>query len=231
MDPIARNVGRRAGWLALWSVCSLVVASPVAHAAVFSVPLRDLGTIVRLNAVKQRNINLIHLSQTSIGQWNSQVATISVWQRNRYGSQPATMVTLPTSSLTKIKQLNANANFVEQTAVGARNTQVVDVDVYQSNSSYGSRLLAVPVSSLGQVRSLNQKNFNVVHVYQTAAGYSNTQVALIDVDQRNAAKLKVPTRSLNDIKQLNSNVAVVNQTAAGSHNTQVAEITVNQSNR
>jgi hypothetical protein len=225
-----------AKWLALVMVCALATAlTPSAHAqqslgTVLSVPIWEVGTIWRLNVVRQLNVSVIHLSQATVGNGNLQVATISVRQRNGAG---ASMVWLPLRSLQLIRQLNKSMTIVEQAVVGNGNLQVAQVEVIQSNQSVspGTRFISVPLSTVGSIRVLNQKNFSVVHISQAAVGNQNVQVATVAVDQKNASKLKVPRSSLNIITQLNVNVVVTNQFALGNGNVQAAEVKVNQSNR
>lgn len=236
MNPIVSRSRPRREWLAFLMVCALATAlTPSAHAqqslgTVLSVPLFELGTIWRLNVVRQVNVNMIHQSQTAIGNGNLQIATVSVTQRN---GAAARMFWLPKRSLSLIRQLNSNTVIQEQTAFGDGNVQVAQVEVMQSNQSvsWGSRFVTVPLWSVGSIRSLNQRNFNVVHISQVAIGNQNVQVATVEVDQQNASKLKVPRNSLNFIVQMNVNVTVINQVAIGNGNTQVAEVRVGQSNR
>jgi hypothetical protein len=236
MKAIVYRGRRRAKWLVLAMMCALATAlTPSAHAqqslgTVLSVPIWEVGTIWRLNVVRQLNVNVIHLSQATVGNGNLQVATISVRQRNGAGTS---MMWLPLRSLQLIRQLNRNITIVEQAVVGDGNLQVAQVEVMQSNQSVspGTRFISVPLSTVGSIRVLNQKNFNVVHISQTAVGNQNVQVATVAVDQQNASKLKVPRNSLNVILQLNVNVTVINQVAIGNGNVQAAEVRVNQSNR
>jgi hypothetical protein len=233
--PIVSRSGSRAKWVALGMVCALATAFiPAAHAqslgTVMTVPWFELGTIWRLNVVRQSNVSVIHVSQVAVGNRNIQVATISVRQRN---GAAAHLVWLPKRSLSFIRQLNSNTVMVEQAAFGDGNVQVAQVEVMQSNQSVsrGSRFLKVPLSMVGSIRFLNQKNFNVVDISQTAVGNNNVQTALVEVDQQNASRLKIPRSSLNVVLQMNVNVTVINQFAMGNGNVQVAEVRVNQSNR
>jgi predicted amino acid-binding ACT domain protein len=233
--PIVYRDRPRAKWLALGMVCALAIAlTPAAHAqslgTVLTVPMSELGTIWRLNVVRQSNVSVIHQSQVAFGNHNVQVATVSVRQRN---GAAAHLVWLPKRSLSFIRQLNSSTVIQEQAAFGDGNLQVAQVEVMQSNQSVsrGSRFLKVPLSTVGAIRFLNQKNFNVVDISQVAVGRDNTQVALVEVDQQNASRLKIPHNSLNVVLQLNVNVTVINQFALGRGNVQVAEVRVNQSNR
>ena len=45
-------------------------------------PLADYGTVVAQNGKKQKNVNLLHLTQAAVGDLNTQVATISIRQKN-----------------------------------------------------------------------------------------------------------------------------------------------------
>jgi hypothetical protein len=235
MKPTVYQGRPRAKWLVLGMVCALAMAlMPSARAqslgTVLSVPIWEVGTIWRLNVVRQLNVSVIHLSQATVGFGNLQVATISVRQRNGAGTS---MVWLPLRSLQLIRQLNKSITIVEQAVVGNGNVQAAQVEVMQSNQSVsqGSRFLTVPLAAVGSIRVLNQKNFSVVHISQVAVGNQNVQVATVAVDQKNASKLKVPRNSLNIITQLNVNVTVINQFAIGSGNIQAAEVRVNQTNR
>ena len=186
MNPIVSRSRPRREWLAFLMVCALATAlTPSAHAqrsslgTVLSVPMWEVGTIWRLNVVRQLNVDVIHISQATVGNGNLQVATISVRQRNGAGTS---MVWLPLRSLQLIRQLNKNITIVEQAVVGNGNVQVAQVEVMQSNQSVsrGSRFVKVPLSSVGSIRFLNQKNFNVVDISQVAVGRDNVQVALVE---------------------------------------------------
>jgi hypothetical protein len=231
-------------WMALFSVCALSVTlgAPSAHAqfgqqkplgAVLSVPLPALGQIYAAN-VLQNNINVLHVSQAAIGNFNTQVATIGISQKNQAGGGgDFVRCKLPKAWLPAIKQVNDNTTIVDQVAVGNGNTQVATVDVSQSNQTYVpglTRFFAVPRPWLAPLGALNQENFNAVHISQLAIGNGNTQVALVAVDQSNSAGLLFPPEYIGTLSQLNNNVAVVNQTAVGNGNTQVAVVNVNQSN-
>jgi hypothetical protein len=233
-------------WMALFSVCALSVtmATPSAHAqagqqkplgAILSVPLPALGPIFAAN-VLQNNINVLHVSQVAVGNFNTQVATIGITQKNQLGGGAGgglIRCKLPKAWLPAIKQVNDNTTIVDQTAVGDFNTQIATVDVSQSNQTYvpgKTRFFCVPRPWLGPLSTLNQQNFNAVHVSQLAVGNGNTQVALVAVDQSNSAGLLFYPSMVGALSQLNNNVAVVNQTAVGNGNTQVAVVNVNQSN-
>src|SRR5690349_10298467 len=119
MNPIVSRSRPRREWLAFLMVCALATAlTPSAHAqrsslgTVLSVPMFELGTIWRLNVVRQVNVNMIHQSQTAIGNGNLQIATVSVTQRN---GAAARMFWLPKRSLSLIRQLNSNTVIQEQT--------------------------------------------------------------------------------------------------------------------
>src|SRR5687768_9996589 len=82
--------------VALFSICAatIAMATPKAHAqfgqqakplgAVLCVPLPALGSIYAAN-VLQNNINVLHVSQAAIGNFNTQVATIGITQKNSAG--------------------------------------------------------------------------------------------------------------------------------------------------
>jgi hypothetical protein len=239
MRPTLRT---RATWTAVAALCATVSLTGSAHAqakkplgAVLTVPIQSIGHIFALNAF-QHNVNILQVSQAAVGSFNTQVATISVAQRNSGPTSrpaPTLFCKLPKQWLPAIQQINDNTTIIDQTAVGNGNTQVATVEVGQSNATYTpglTRFMLVPVAALGPFQQLNQQNFNVVHVSQLAIGDGNTQVAAVAVDQSNAAGLKFPGDFLGTLSQLNNNVAVVNQTAVGNGNTQVATINVNQSN-
>jgi predicted amino acid-binding ACT domain protein len=243
MQQINRTGRYATKWMALFSMCALTVtlAGQAAHAqapkplgAVLSVPLPALGSIFAANAI-QNNINVLHVSQAAIGNFNTQIATIGISQKNQAGGGGGGLLRckLPKAWLPAIKQVNDNTIIVDQVAVGDGNTQVATVDVSQSNQSYipgKTRFFAVPRPWLGTLGSLNQTNFNEVHVSQLAIGNFNTQIALVSVDQSNSAGLKFEPSMVGTLSQLNKNVAVVGQTAVGDGNTQVAVVNVNQSN-
>jgi hypothetical protein len=203
---------------------------------VLGLPLRDFGPFIAANVVRGNNVNFLHLSQLAAGDFNSQIVTVGVTQRNT--GQPARTLYIPTRGAGKVpdvyKQINANDILIEQTAIGTGNTQVAQVDVDQQNhGTYvpgSTRFFKLPTSGLPALRSANvQTNINEVHVQQTAVGDANTQVALVGVSQQNASNLQVPGEALvNAITNINLNVVV--QTAVGTGNTQVATIGVTQQN-
>jgi predicted amino acid-binding ACT domain protein len=204
---------------------------------ILTVPMKDFGQIVAQNAIRQKNVNLLHLSQLAVGDMNSQVATVSIRQRNsadRRTWEPAKTCYLPAQSLPWVKQANKNTTIIEQGAVGFGNTQVAQVEVSQGNDvkvKPGTKFLLAPASAVPGILSLNQNNVNVVHISQLAIGDENSQVALVAVDQQNAGNLKVPASSTGALVQLNLNLNIITQVAVGNNNTQVAQVSVGQENK
>ncbi len=204
---------------------------------VLTVPMTDFGTIVAQNVIRQKNVNLLHFSQTAIGDMNTQVATISIRQRNAASPQmweASKTCWLPTRSLDWVKQANKNTTIIEQGAVGYGNQQVAQVEVDQGNDLVvpkGTHFMMCPVWALDGIRSVNQKNINVAHISQLAIGDNNSQVALVAVDQHNGANLNVPGSAVGPLVQLNFNLTVISQVAVGSNNTQVATVNVGQDNK
>jgi len=203
---------------------------------VLGLPLRDFGPFIAANVIRGNNVNFLHLSQIAAGELNTQIVTVGVTQRNT--GQPAKTLYIPSRGTGKVpdvyKAINANDTIIEQTAVGFGNTQVVQVEVNQENAGTYvpglTRFLLVPTSGLEALKSVNvQTNINEVHVQQTAVGDTNTQVALVGVNQQNATDLKIPGEALvNVVTNINLNVIV--QTAVGEGNNQVATVAVNQQN-
>jgi hypothetical protein len=203
---------------------------------ILTVPMKDFGTIVAQNAIRQKNVNLLHLTQVAVGDMNQQVATVSIRQRNRADWtkwEPATTCYLPAQTLNWVKQANKNTTIIEQGAVGWGNTQVAQVEVIQTNRipvKKGTRFVMAPMWATPAIQALNQKNVNVVHISQLAVGDENSQVAMVAVDQRNVNNLKIPANSTNALVQLNMNLNVITQVAVGNNNQQVAQVSVGQSN-
>src|SRR5438876_981295 len=131
MKAIVYRGRPRAKWLALVMMCALATAlTPSAHAqqslgTVLSVPIWEVGTIWRLNVVRQ--FNVVHISQVAVGNQNVQVATVAVDQKN------ASKLKVPRSSLNIITQLNVNVTIINQFAFGSGNVQTAEVKVNQSN--------------------------------------------------------------------------------------------------
>jgi len=198
-----------------------------------AVPLRSLGSVVAANALRQRNVNFIALSNLAYGDFNSQIAIIGVTQRNNLFQQtPAQTMYLPTSIVPWVKQVNLNRVEVNQVAVGTGNTQVAEVAVDQSNVASAPessmRYLFCPADQLG---TLFQLNANIVVITQVAVGDGNAQVALVGVSQQNAGQLKVPGgAAASKLVQINTNLTIITQVATGSGNTQVATVNVGQQN-
>jgi hypothetical protein len=244
MHPIGSHASSWARRLALSAVCSLLLLNsasadpPGDLGTVLQVPLASLGHIFAQNIAKQNNVSLLHVSQLAAGDMNSQVATISVRQYNKNGKklEPAKKVWLPVQDLGWIQQTNRDTMFIQQESVGIGNTQMAGVTVNQANANTtkpvnpGTRFLLAPLSSLGQILALNQRNINLVRINQFSAGYGNSQVALLSVSQENASKVQVPPSSVGPLVELNINLAVVTQTAIGTGNSQVAIIDVGQDN-
>src|SRR5438132_4587204 len=130
MQPIGRNVRTWAKRLTLSGVCGLLLStsayaqfppgfsfpsfpsaptapastdqSPKQVGTVLTVPLRDFGTIVAQNALRQKNVNLLQVSQAAVGDMNSQVVTVSIRQHNSQNPknwEPSKQCYLPTWSL------------------------------------------------------------------------------------------------------------------------------------
>jgi hypothetical protein len=88
-------------------------------------PLSGLGSLLAQN---QRNLSLVRINQFSAGDYNSQVALLSVSQEN------SNKVKVPKSLVNPLVQLNLNLVVVTQVAVGTGNSQVAVVDVGQDNN-------------------------------------------------------------------------------------------------
>lgn len=210
--------------------------SPQSAGTVLTVPLWDFGTIAAQNAIHQKNVNLLQVSQTAVGDLNSQVATVSIRQHNQQNPkqwEPATTCWLPASSLNWVAQANKDSTIIEQNVVGFGNQQIAQVQVSQANQAVvkpGTRFVLCPLSGVPAIQALNQNNVNVVHISQLAVGDNNSQVALLSVDQQNANHLQVPAGLAGPLVQLNLNLNVITQVAVGSGNTQVATVDVGQSN-
>jgi predicted amino acid-binding ACT domain protein len=90
-----------------------------------------LWGVPAIQALNQKNVNVVHISQLAVGDNNSQVALLSVSQQNAASLQVPSQLTGP------LVQLNLNLNIITQVAVGNGNTQVATVDVGQSNNVTG----------------------------------------------------------------------------------------------
>jgi hypothetical protein len=219
------------------SVMAVALATPSAHAqglrkplgAVLGIPIGALGPIIAQN-VLQNNVNVLGVTQTAVGNFNTQVATVSISQKNNAGGGGPLKVLIPLPYLAAVQQFNNNETTVSQTAVGNFNTQVADVRVAQSNQTYVPGLTKFLFCPTPFVPGVLQNNSNAIAINQLAVGDANTQIATIAVDQSNAANFKIPVAALGPIAQLNSNVINLNQTAVGNGNTQVAVIGVTQNN-
>jgi hypothetical protein len=218
------------------SVMAVALATPSAHAqglrkplgGVLGIPIGALGPIIAAN-VLQNNVNVLGVTQTAVGNFNTQIATVSISQKNNLGGGPVRCF-IPHAYLAAVQQFNNNETVINQTAVGNFNTQVADVAVSQSNQTYvpgKTRFLFCPTPYLPAVL---QNNSNTIAINQLAVGDGNTQIATVAVDQSNSAGFKLPVAGLAAIAQLNSNVVDLNQTAVGNGNTQVAVVNVNQNN-
>jgi hypothetical protein len=242
MHPIGSHARSWAQRLALSTACGLLLLTSAsadnALGTVLQVPLTSLGTFMAQNIAHQNNISLLHVSQMGVGDLNSQVATISVRQYNAAGNkyEPAKKIWIPTSDLSWIQQTNRDTIFVQQDVFGVGNMQVAQMGVQQANASAttpvatGTRFLVCPLTGLGQVLALNQRNVSLVRVNQLAVGDYNSQVALLSVNQQNSNKLQVPPTLVGPLVQLNLNLTIVTQTAIGSGNSQVAIVDVGQDN-
>jgi len=218
------------------SVPATTSQTPQPVGTVLTVPLMDFGTIVAQNVIRGNNVNLLQVSQAAIGDMNTQVATISIRQHNGQDWNswaPAMTCYLPTGSLNWVQQANKASTIVQQGVVGFGNQQVAQVQVQQANYAAvmpGTKFVMCPLSAVPAIQALNQKNINVVHISQLAVGDSNSQVALLAVDQQNAANLQVPAQVATPLVQLNMNLNIITQVAVGNGNTQVATVDVGQSN-
>mgnify|MGYP001495214501 CR=1 FL=1 len=211
--------------------------SPKDVGTVLTVPLWDFGTIVAQNVLHQNNVNLLQVSQTAVGDMNSQVATISIRQRNSQDPtkwEPAKQCYLPAWSLNWVQQANKDSTIVEQGAFGFGSQQIAQVQVDQANDAQvppGTRFMMCPLWGVPAIQALNQQNINIVHVSQLSVGDNNSQVALLSVGQQNDAHpLKVPANLASPLVQLNLNLNIISQVAVGNGNTQVATVDVGQDN-
>jgi hypothetical protein len=201
-----------------------------------TVPMADYGQIAAQNATKQKNVNLLHMTQVAIGGVNTQVATISIRQKNNKDKkkwEPSKVCYLPMRSLEWIRQANKNTAILKQAVYGSGNQQVAQVEVYQDNETKvkkGARFMMAPKWAADAILALNQQNVNLVHITQLAVGNDNSQVAVFTVDQQNAGKVKVPGTAAGAMLQLNLNLTIINQVAIGDGNTQVATVSVGQGN-
>src|SRR5262249_49790892 len=86
--------------------------SPKQVGTVLTVPLKDFGAIVAQNSLRQKNVNLLQVSQVAVGDMNTQVATISIRQHNNLNPknwEPSKQCYLPTWSLPWVKQANKDS--------------------------------------------------------------------------------------------------------------------------
>jgi hypothetical protein len=203
---------------------------------ILTVPLSDFGQVVAQNIIRQKNVNLLHITASAVGDMNTQVATVSIRQHNSADWtkwEPSKICFLPTKTLAWVKQANKNTAIIEQGVVGFGNTQAAQVEVSQDNDvevKPGTKFMMAPMWAVPGIQTLNQQNVNIVHISQLAVGDNNSQVALLSVDQQNAGHLSVPGNSTNALVQLNLNLNVITQVAVGNGNTQAAQVSVNQSN-
>jgi hypothetical protein len=210
--------------------------TPQPVGTVLTVPLWDFGTIAAQNAIHGKNVNLLQVSQTAVGDMNSQVATVSIRQHSDQNWNtwvPSTTCFLPAGSLNWVQQANKDSTIIEQNVIGFGNTQVAQVQVDQANQATvtpGTKFMMCPLSVAPAILALNQKNVNLVHISQLAIGDNNSQVALLAVNQQNASNLQVPAQAITPLVQLNLNLSVITQVAVGNGNTQVATVDVGQSN-
>jgi len=232
--------------LALATACTLVLLTSApadppnsnALGTVLQVPLSSLGAFLAQNVAHQNNVSLLQVSQSAVGDLNSQVATVSVRQygKNAKKLEPAKKVWIPTSALGWIQQTNRDTVFVTQDVYGVGNMQVAQVDVQQTSSSTnfpvnaGTRFMMAPMTDLGSILALNPKNINVVRINQLAVGDANSQVALLSVSQQTASQVQVPKKSAAHIADLNLNLTIISQTAVGNNNSQVVVVDVGQDN-
>jgi len=197
------------------------------------VPLWSLGQVYGMNAIRQRNVNIVAIQGLASGNYNNLVAVVGVTQRNSVGGySPAQSMFVPTSAVPQVRQINLNRVEVNQVAVGNGNAQIAEVSVDQSNqAAYAPKgslnTFFCPVSAVGPLLQLNA---NLVIITQVAIGDGNTQVALVGVSQQNASQVKVPGQYANSLVQINANVTVITQVATGNGNTQVATVNVGQQN-
>ncbi len=91
--------------------------------------LCPLAGVSGIQALNQKNVNVVHISQLAIGDNNSQVALLSVNQQNAQNLQ------VPGSLTGPLVQLNLNLSIISQVAIGNGNTQVATVNVGQSNNT------------------------------------------------------------------------------------------------
>ena len=91
MQSITCAVRSRRSLMAMFavSVMAVALATPSAHAqglrkplgAVLGIPVGALGPIIAANAI-QNNVNVLGITQTAVGNFNTQIATVSLTQKN-----------------------------------------------------------------------------------------------------------------------------------------------------
>jgi hypothetical protein len=89
--------------------------------------MAPLSAVPAIQALNQKNVNVVKISQLAIGDENSQVAMLAVDQAN------AGNLKVPSDSTGALVQLNMNLNIITQVAIGNNNTQVATVQVGQEN--------------------------------------------------------------------------------------------------
>src|SRR5688572_29769431 len=85
---------------------------------VLGLPLRHFGPFIAANVIRGNNVDFLHLSQLAAGDFNTQIVTVGVTQRNT--GQPANTLYIPTGGTGQVpqiyKQINFNDTLIQQTA-------------------------------------------------------------------------------------------------------------------
>jgi hypothetical protein len=90
--------------------------------------LCPLSAVPAIQALNQKSISIAHISQLALADISSQVALLAL------DPETATSLQVPGQVATPLVQLNLNLNIIAQAAIGNGSTQVILVDVGQSNN-------------------------------------------------------------------------------------------------
>jgi hypothetical protein len=206
---------KRAVWSAVICGVALLLAggahaqTPEPIGVVLCVPASVSGEVAALNeGVPRHTVTLLHRTQGIVGTYRAQAEILSIRPRAAAPGEPIE-IRLPSGWANVILEMNPNSELVPI----ATSSSFVTVRALQSDQSVvlaRTRFLMIPLDALFAVRQLNPgRTLTLLHSCQLAIANAPLMVAVVSMDQTQAAGLQVPQVVLPLALVLNTNLRIV----------------------
>jgi hypothetical protein len=198
------------GALALLLLGGAHAQTPEPLGVVLCVPASTYGEVKALNeGVPRHVVSRLHVTQAVFGSYRAQAVTVSI--RPRVPSPGAPLeIRLPSSWVGTIQAMNPYTGL----DLVSESNAFVAVRAFQSDQSYAlsrTRFLMLPLDSLFALQQLNpQRTLTLAHSAQLSVSSVPIRLALVAIDEGNAAGLYIPQSVLPTVVLLNTNIRVVN---------------------